>query len=183
MATITTDSVKKRKRPPTFQHLPENRAKKLKKAWVETQKIKSKWKAEKRKTLQSSVAQRADTQDLEQLAHGRAGKGQEPQDITPDAAGDSEEESEQSPDELVAEPQYPLSESVHRSKAHQASKHPHPSGPSAAAARRLPESSRSRGRGARAVRGNSTACRGRKRQPDMRQRMNNLLDKIKRDYA
>ncbi|KAI0721037.1 hypothetical protein C8T65DRAFT_254028 [Cerioporus squamosus] len=39
----------KRKKPPTFQHLPVDRAKKLKRSWVETQKIKSKWKAQKRK--------------------------------------------------------------------------------------------------------------------------------------
>ncbi|KAF9009399.1 hypothetical protein BDQ17DRAFT_1397712 [Cyathus striatus] len=39
----------KRKRPPTFQHFPADRAKKLKKTWVETAKIRSKWKAEKRK--------------------------------------------------------------------------------------------------------------------------------------
>ncbi|KAF8162939.1 hypothetical protein B0H34DRAFT_300764 [Crassisporium funariophilum] len=39
----------KRKRPPTFQHLPVETAKKFKKAWVEKTKIKSKWKAEKRK--------------------------------------------------------------------------------------------------------------------------------------
>ncbi|PPQ70290.1 hypothetical protein CVT24_000853 [Panaeolus cyanescens] len=43
-----TDGVKKKK-PPTFQHFPANRAKKLKKAWIDKAKIKSKWKAEKRK--------------------------------------------------------------------------------------------------------------------------------------
>ncbi|KAF9477367.1 hypothetical protein BDN70DRAFT_881268 [Pholiota conissans] len=39
----------KRKKPPTFQHLPEYKAKTLKKAWVQKTKIKSKWAAEKRK--------------------------------------------------------------------------------------------------------------------------------------
>ncbi|OSC99097.1 hypothetical protein PYCCODRAFT_888280 [Trametes coccinea BRFM310] len=39
----------KRRKPPTFQHLPAERAKKLKRSWVEVQKIKSKWKAQKRK--------------------------------------------------------------------------------------------------------------------------------------
>jgi len=39
----------KRKRPPTFQHYPVDKAKKLKKAWVEKTKIKSKWKAQKKK--------------------------------------------------------------------------------------------------------------------------------------
>ncbi|KXN82581.1 hypothetical protein AN958_02432 [Leucoagaricus sp. SymC.cos] len=44
-----TDTGHKRKRPPTFQHYPTKRAKKLKKAWVETAKIKSKWRAQKRR--------------------------------------------------------------------------------------------------------------------------------------
>ncbi|TFK42966.1 hypothetical protein BDQ12DRAFT_301067 [Crucibulum laeve] len=44
-----TEVTKKRKQPPTFQHYPINRAKKLKQTWVQTAKIKSKWKAEKRK--------------------------------------------------------------------------------------------------------------------------------------
>ncbi|KAF9466359.1 hypothetical protein BDZ94DRAFT_214685 [Collybia nuda] len=39
----------KRKRPPTFQHLPVKRAKKLKQTWVQNVKIKTKWKAQKRK--------------------------------------------------------------------------------------------------------------------------------------
>ncbi|CAA7265426.1 unnamed protein product [Cyclocybe aegerita] len=39
----------KRKRPPTFAHLPRQTAKKYKKGWVEKAKIKSKWKAQKRK--------------------------------------------------------------------------------------------------------------------------------------
>jgi len=39
----------KRKKPPTFQHYPVHRAKKLKKAWVEKTKIKSKWKTQKKK--------------------------------------------------------------------------------------------------------------------------------------
>ncbi|KAF5358438.1 hypothetical protein D9756_001920 [Leucocoprinus leucothites] len=43
------DTGQKRKRPPTFQHFPAQRAKKLKKAWVEKAKIKSKWKAQKRR--------------------------------------------------------------------------------------------------------------------------------------
>ncbi|KAJ6547422.1 hypothetical protein B0H19DRAFT_953399 [Mycena capillaripes] len=39
----------KRTRPPSFQHFPINRAAKLKQAWVQNVKMKSKWKAEKRK--------------------------------------------------------------------------------------------------------------------------------------
>ncbi|KAG1754539.1 hypothetical protein EDB19DRAFT_1625924 [Suillus lakei] len=39
----------KRKKPPTFGHLPFNRAKKLKQSWVESTKIKSQWKAQKKR--------------------------------------------------------------------------------------------------------------------------------------
>ncbi|KAJ7219144.1 hypothetical protein GGX14DRAFT_590271, partial [Mycena pura] len=39
----------KRKRPPTFQHFPAERARKLKQGWVQNAKLKSKWKAEKRR--------------------------------------------------------------------------------------------------------------------------------------
>jgi hypothetical protein len=45
-----------RKKPPTFQHLPVHRAKTLKRAWVEKTKIKSKWKAQKRKEGLESTA-------------------------------------------------------------------------------------------------------------------------------
>ncbi|KAI0093871.1 hypothetical protein BDY19DRAFT_281000 [Irpex rosettiformis] len=47
--TATAAAGQKKRKPPTFQHLPLNRAKKLKQSWVEVQKIKSKWKAQKRK--------------------------------------------------------------------------------------------------------------------------------------
>ncbi|KAI5121682.1 hypothetical protein M0805_002758 [Coniferiporia weirii] len=51
MAVAARDAGEQRKKktPPTFQHLPQNRAAKLKKEWVERQKLKSKWKAQKRK--------------------------------------------------------------------------------------------------------------------------------------
>ncbi|KAH7914958.1 hypothetical protein BJ138DRAFT_241570 [Hygrophoropsis aurantiaca] len=39
----------KRKKPPTYQHLPINRAKKLKQSWVVAKKIKSQWRAQKKK--------------------------------------------------------------------------------------------------------------------------------------
>ncbi|KAF9566295.1 hypothetical protein CPC08DRAFT_758982 [Agrocybe pediades] len=46
----------KRKNPPRFDHHPKNRAVALKKAWVEKTKIKSKWKAQKRKEDLASQA-------------------------------------------------------------------------------------------------------------------------------
>ncbi|KAJ7046641.1 hypothetical protein C8F04DRAFT_1247719 [Mycena alexandri] len=44
-----SETAQKRKRPPSFQHFPINRAIKLKQTWVQNTKLKSKWKAEKRK--------------------------------------------------------------------------------------------------------------------------------------
>ncbi|THH07216.1 hypothetical protein EW146_g9387 [Bondarzewia mesenterica] len=66
----------KRKKPPTFQHLPEQRAKKLKKLWVEKQKIKSKWKAEKRK---EGIVTRRDAAGLakEEIAEVHEGGSEE----------------------------------------------------------------------------------------------------------
>ncbi|KAN0133701.1 hypothetical protein V8E53_008425 [Lactarius tabidus] len=40
---------KNKRKPPSFRHLPQERAKKLKKEWVIKQKIKSKWKSQKRR--------------------------------------------------------------------------------------------------------------------------------------
>ncbi|KLO13515.1 hypothetical protein SCHPADRAFT_940307 [Schizopora paradoxa] len=40
---------KKGKRPPTFQHLPRDRAAKLKKDWIEKAKVKKEWKIQKRR--------------------------------------------------------------------------------------------------------------------------------------
>ncbi|KAK0240271.1 hypothetical protein EDD85DRAFT_950105 [Armillaria nabsnona] len=54
----------KRKRPPTFPHHPAARAKKLKQDWVVKAKIKSKWKAEKRKMAAASVGDDKDMQDV-----------------------------------------------------------------------------------------------------------------------
>lgn len=45
----TTPTERKKKRPPEFRHLPRDRARKLKKEWIEKKKIKAQWKHEKRK--------------------------------------------------------------------------------------------------------------------------------------
>ncbi|KAH8116871.1 hypothetical protein DFH11DRAFT_1542062 [Phellopilus nigrolimitatus] len=49
VSTSTAGQAKKRNHPPSFQHLPRDRATKLKKAWVEKKKLKSQWKAQQRK--------------------------------------------------------------------------------------------------------------------------------------
>ncbi|PFH52413.1 hypothetical protein AMATHDRAFT_140250 [Amanita thiersii Skay4041] len=58
----------KPRRPPSFQHYPVDRARKLKRTWVETAKIKSKWKAEKRRAgLNPSSSQLPTAQGDEEI--------------------------------------------------------------------------------------------------------------------
>ncbi|TFK54947.1 hypothetical protein OE88DRAFT_1642238 [Heliocybe sulcata] len=177
MAPTTTEGIRKRKQPPTFQHLPADRAKKLKKRWVETQKIKSKWKAEKRKKMGPS-----------------AGPHAEPEPTTLDAAEDRErsensetasEGSESEPEQSAVTPQpkdsLPKPRPNHRKSPESRKEHPKKSGST------LPRPQgqvKATDRRDASRRGGNFAPKGRQsRQPDMRQRMNALLDKIKRDYA
>ncbi|OJT11148.1 hypothetical protein TRAPUB_12333 [Trametes pubescens] len=102
-----------KRKPPTFQHLPLDRAKKLKQSWVETQKIKSKWKAQKRK--EGLVAPRAQLQHMLDAPVDKAGESDEEKDD--DAASQSssadraskkgEEESEDSESEDEAAEELP----------------------------------------------------------------------------
>ncbi|KAJ3562885.1 hypothetical protein NP233_g9300 [Leucocoprinus birnbaumii] len=90
------DAGQKRKRPPTFQHFPR---KKLKKAWVEKAKIKSKWKAQKRRegiAVSRSVAPPPDDEDRRDSDVGSADendKGSHSDDSEPIALSDSEADS------------------------------------------------------------------------------------------
>ncbi|KAF9227607.1 hypothetical protein BS17DRAFT_693261 [Gyrodon lividus] len=61
---------KKTKKPPTFQYLPKDRAKKLKKSWIENKKIKSQWKAQKRREglIRQPVSPREGNPDQEHEA-------------------------------------------------------------------------------------------------------------------
>ncbi|KAK0210619.1 hypothetical protein DFS33DRAFT_305976 [Desarmillaria ectypa] len=70
------ESSLKRKRPPTFPHHPAARAKKLKQEWVFKAKIKSKWKAEKRKMAAVSAGDDKDMQDVDSDS-GASSKTQE----------------------------------------------------------------------------------------------------------
>ncbi|KAI0636910.1 hypothetical protein C8Q77DRAFT_533559 [Trametes polyzona] len=89
----------KRKKPPTFQHLPAD-PKKLKRSWVEVQKIKSKWKAQKRK--EGLVGSRSQLEDLVDAPEDRADEhdDEQPDDAVSrsseadSASEESEEESE-----------------------------------------------------------------------------------------
>ncbi|PSR74120.1 hypothetical protein PHLCEN_2v10076 [Hermanssonia centrifuga] len=128
----------KRKKPPTFQHLPINRAKKLKQSWVESQKIKSKWKAEKRKegfvehpTIAAMVAN-GHEEDIDDEQHstnsehendaedplaGKSGdesQGREEEDRS-EADGDKDEESSEEEEAATVEGNQP-SHPSHRGK-------------------------------------------------------------------
>ncbi|KAL1944491.1 hypothetical protein VTO73DRAFT_2921 [Trametes versicolor] len=99
-----------KRKPPTFQHLPLDRAKKLKQSWVETQKIKSKWKAQKRK--EGLVAPRAQLEHMLDTPADKAGQSDEEKDdealsqtsSADRASEEGEEESEDSaPEEDAAD--------------------------------------------------------------------------------
>ncbi|KAF9792132.1 hypothetical protein BJ322DRAFT_15862 [Thelephora terrestris] len=62
---IHQNTANKRKGPPKFQHLPKARAKQLKSAWIQTRKIKSKWRAEKRREGIESVGTPSTAPELE----------------------------------------------------------------------------------------------------------------------
>ncbi|EJF65911.1 hypothetical protein DICSQDRAFT_165613 [Dichomitus squalens LYAD-421 SS1] len=91
----------KRKKPPTFQHLPVQRAKKLKRSWVEVQKIKSKWKAQKRKeglvASRQQLARDVDANDAKGRGSDEDQERDENEERTIDAgaSSDANEESEE----------------------------------------------------------------------------------------
>ncbi|KNZ75491.1 hypothetical protein J132_02824 [Termitomyces sp. J132] len=93
----------KRKRPPTFHHLPASKAKKLKQAWIENKKIKTKWKAEKRR---EGIHTQPD-EGLEELDDGVHGLGSGTDDA--------------SEKEVVSEPEEkpePKKSTLHPSRSH-----------------------------------------------------------------
>ncbi|KAF7791324.1 hypothetical protein EIP86_002338 [Pleurotus ostreatoroseus] len=220
MATTSTTAVK-RKRPPTFQHLPVDRAKKLKKSWVEAQKIKSKWKAQKRKEgLVSAKRPTVGEEDTQSGADDQPGDADEDQRISEDEDqsdadmkeadiddGDDgqDEESSTSSDGSVDEENAKYTKAPRiapargrtsrgRGRGGMPRKDKKEEKPSFRELSRLAysreslhtyksqhnrgdQNSRGRGRGSFTQRG-----RGRG-QPDMRLRMNVMLEKIKRDLA
>ncbi|KAI0362176.1 hypothetical protein OH77DRAFT_1441466 [Trametes cingulata] len=164
----------KRKKPPTFQHLPAERAKKLKRSWVEVQKIKSKWKAQKRKEgLAASRPQ------LEHMVDAREGEADDESDESQGEEGTSHSsnaESESVPPEKAQEK--PSLRELQKMAYSKASLHNHKSHP--LNRHKGPATSRGRGGGTRG----SPRGRGRGRgQPDMGLRMKAMLEKIKQDFT
>ncbi|KAF8061591.1 hypothetical protein FPV67DRAFT_286730 [Lyophyllum atratum] len=83
----------KRKQPPTFRHLPLNRAKKLKQTWVENTKIKSKWKAQKRREGLSA----APTGEISRLGNE--------EDLDAERSGSGSEQGDEEDQEETLEPE------------------------------------------------------------------------------
>ncbi|KAI0725155.1 hypothetical protein C8Q72DRAFT_786029 [Fomitopsis betulina] len=172
----SSDGSRKRK-PPTFRHLPINRAKKLKQSWVEAQKIKSQWKAQKRK---EGIAKSSKIEDL-------VADHQE-NDAAPESSDEAESEEEQQThqDHTITHP--PSLRDLQREAYSKSSLHTFKSGQRGSDARRGNQTATGHGRGrggaASPQRGGRGYSRGRGRgQPDMRLRMNAMLEKIKRDYT
>ncbi|KAI0064652.1 hypothetical protein BV25DRAFT_1882021 [Artomyces pyxidatus] len=177
---------RKKRRPPTFQHLPIDRAKKLKRDWVEKQKIKSKWKAEKRK--EGIVSQR----DVAALTRKEKEKSRSPESGREDTeqATDEEDEPEipllQKPRKATALAHDPVVEGskpslreLQKQAYSRASLHNFKSDP---LHRSRGRGKSDRGRGVATVAGGNRT-RGSGGQPDMKLRMSAMLEKIKRDYA
>lgn len=185
----------KRKGPPTFRYFPPNRAKKLKKAWVETAKIKSKWKAQKRRegilSSHSELEPHEDgadiidendkgdsvtgAVDLEDTAtayssspdvkkHGNKIRTS-PYDKSNNAEGSANTNKEQDKQSL---------RDLFRKAYSKESLHTYKSG-------RQQGRGRGRGRGqGGGTEGKAASMRG---QPNMKLRMNAMLEKIKQDYS
>ncbi|KAG2078098.1 hypothetical protein BDR04DRAFT_1124666 [Suillus decipiens] len=172
----------KRKKPPTFGHLPFNRAKKLKQSWVESTKIKSQWKAQKKR---EGVLQRKselpsnddpppahqDEPDRSNLkeSHSKvqgSHSGSHPEQLVPNNSADGRISLRELGRQAYSR------NSLHTYKANTKRRDTKPS----------------RGtnpqRGSTGGRGASFGDRGRdKGQPNMKYRMTAMLEKIKRDFT
>ncbi|KAF9452272.1 hypothetical protein P691DRAFT_795236 [Macrolepiota fuliginosa MF-IS2] len=215
------DTTQKRKRPPTFQHYPANRAKKLKQEWVEKAKIKSKWKAQKRREGIAPLHPGVTPREEQNGDNGSEGFGHSGSDSESQAQSDSLSDNESSnaandsvsvPPPRTPKPLPPKKRKLHDSdlpstlhnknnsantgkdggddgdelslrdlfqKAYsRSSLHTYKSDP---LKRRRNDQTQGRGF-SRGGRGGAASARGRG-QPNMKLRMNAMLEKIKRDHA
>jgi len=174
-----------KKKPPTFQHLPASRAKKLKKTWVDTKKIKSKWKAEKRKEElvggSASIEQRQSDDIREEEGSSnqdQVDEGHGEQISTPSKRPPTWTPRKDSRTEHISEAQKEDSlRNLTREAYSRSSLHTYKSDP----LHRGGGSQRGRGaRGTNSLAGGMGRGRG---QPNMKLRMGAMLEKIKRDFA
>ncbi|KAJ3503973.1 hypothetical protein NLJ89_g8189 [Agrocybe chaxingu] len=196
----------KRKKPPTFAHLPRQTAKKYKKGWVEKAKIKSKWKAQKRKEdLVSKTKLKIPVYDNDK---DDIREGDEDEGTSSDAAKDLQGPSPRPaashihPSRAHIHPHLPVkhakSEASPESKPNKKQRKPKDESEEADQAPSVRELMREaysrstlhtfksdplrrRGEGG-GSRGRGQSMRGRG-QPNMKLRMNAMLAKIKQDYT
>lgn len=221
-------TVSSKRKPPTFQHLPEQKgkhylflfrqtlrtevfavAKKLKKLWVEKQKIKSKWKAQKRKegiiTRQDDITTTG-TGQPETVNADNESEDDEVENSNTNATPEVESEPESTPapppkrkklSKAAAEEEEaekPSLRELQRQAYSPASLHHYKSDPlhrhrgrgSSFGNRGGRGGGSDRGRGSRGGRGSNGRGQIRGRgggQPDMRLRMSAMLEKIKQDMS
>ncbi|KAG0705947.1 hypothetical protein DFH29DRAFT_996374 [Suillus ampliporus] len=183
----------KRKKPPTFGHLPVNRAKKLKQSWVESKKIKSQWKAQKKREGLLQRKPEAPSDGSAPPAHNENRDGSDPEE-----SGSSHSKHQE------------IHSDTHPSKASERKERlaPSASADGGISLRELSRQAYSRdslhtykanpkrhdskpSRGANPQRGNTRGGRGasfgdrgrEKGQPNMKYRMTAMLEKIKRDFT
>ncbi|KAG6896130.1 hypothetical protein C0992_010171 [Termitomyces sp. T32_za158] len=102
----------KRKRPPSFHHLPATRAKKLKQAWIENKKIKTKWKAQKlREGITPQQPDELKERDEEDQNDAGLGTDDSERDVS---EGVGHEETVSEPEEKPA----PKKSTLHPSRSH-----------------------------------------------------------------
>ncbi|KAJ7273576.1 hypothetical protein B0H12DRAFT_499211 [Mycena haematopus] len=155
----------KRKRPPSFQHFPMNRAIKLKQTWVQNQKIKSKWKMEKRKAGPAILPSKEGEEDI---AIEPEVETEEPEPSMSARPPPPKKRAREHTKQSVPEPESSSAPSLRdraREAYSQASLHTYRSDPFG-----------KRPRGGKA----GTKGRG---QPNMKMRMGVLLETIKRDFT
>ncbi|KAJ7740742.1 hypothetical protein DFH07DRAFT_751563 [Mycena maculata] len=161
----------KRKRPPSFDHFPPNRAKKLKQAWVQNTKLKSKWKAEKRKSGLVVPPTKGDEDTAENDPEAEETKTESsPQARNPTPIAPPKKRARRmQPDPTEAESSSgPTLRDRAREAYSQASLHTYRSDPF--------------GKRQRGGRNGATGTTGRG-QPNMKKRMDVLLETIKRDFT
>ncbi|KAJ6630628.1 hypothetical protein B0H10DRAFT_1774026 [Mycena sp. CBHHK59/15] len=162
---MAEDENLKRKRPPSFQHFPVNRAKKLKQTWVQNTKVKSRWKAEKRKLgLGGSTEREQDGADVETAVETRS--KDEKEEVVARAPPSALSTKKPARRAQAAEPEPDAGPSLRdrtRAAYSQTSLHTYKSDPFGTTRRR----------GGRTGRG----------QPDMRKRMGVMLEQIQRDFT
>ncbi|KDQ60758.1 hypothetical protein JAAARDRAFT_560866 [Jaapia argillacea MUCL 33604] len=188
---------KRRKRPPTFQHLPANRAQALKKAWIQKQKIKSKWNAEKRKEglVGPNRKQSRGEDDVSEGGEaGEAGDEDEDEESVEEHEKPEEKEKDTQSTRHKGAPPTPTPAPFNRRSRKRDVNPASPADSQKPSLRELTKQAYSTSslhtyksdplnrRGSERGRGRGGRGRGRG-QPDMRLRMNVMLEKIKRDLA